>query len=217
MMPMNVNADWGYPAIMHVAPHNFAIHGLDYNTTAKIITLDAGVFNSSWYNIGLGAVEAKFNLSHLPQLEYLSLTWENETITEPIDMLKNYTYIDGTFNMGNETHTDIVDCKYLLIYFYLFPDHTITNEQPMPNFIGAEWDYTDNITAPPPMTLASDFVPASDGNIKIVIPVDGFVPLTTTTNLPTELFILVGALGGLIVAVAIICYLTQNRKVRSAY
>lgn len=180
--PTFVVADWGYPAVKQVSTHNFRMYGLDYNETAKILRMEAGAYNDSWYNIGLAALEIKFNIDYPPQHTKLDITWMNETITDPIDMLKNYTYVDATFNQGNATYPDIIDCKYLLIYFYHFPNHSIVNEQPMPNFIGAEWDYTDNITAPPrPAHLAQDFTLAETSNVQLNIPLEGYIPTETTT------------------------------------
>lgn len=192
--PTFVVADWGYPAIKRVATHNFRMHGLDYNESARILRAEASPYDDSWYNIGLAALEIQFNIDYPPQLIHLQITWMNETVEDPIDMLKNYTYIDGTYNYGNATYPDIIDCKYLLIYFYHFPNHSIVNECPMPNFIGAEWNYTDNITAPPqPACLAQDYTVAETGNVQLVIPVEGYIPpetttpTTTTTTVPTEI------------------------------
>jgi hypothetical protein len=92
--------------------------------------------------------------------------------------LKNFTIVDGTYNSGNETHTEIVECKYFVMYFYLFSNKTIKNEHPMPGMIGAEWNHTDDITAPPkPAMLSSNddsYILASNGGVDITIYVDGY-------------------------------------------
>lgn len=184
--PTFVVADWGYPAVKQLATHNFKMYGFDYNETAKVLRMEAGVYNDSWYNIGLGALEVKFNIDYQPQLEYLNIIWMNETITDPIDMLKNYTYTDGTYNMGNMTHPDIIDIKYFLLYFYHFSNKSIVNECPMPNFIGAEWNYTDEITAPPqPAHLAQDFTLAETGHVQLIIPLEGYIPPEPITTVAT--------------------------------
>lgn len=207
--PTFVAADWGYPAIKRVATHNFSMHGLDYNETARILRLEASPYSTSWYNIGLAAIEIQFNIDYPPLIDQLQITWVNETMENPIDMLKNYTYTDGTYNYGTEIHPDIINCKYFLLYFYLFPNKTIVDECPMPNFIGASWNYTDNITAPPqPACLAQGFTLAETGNVQLTIPIEGYVPTEssvttlTTTNTDEPTWHLV--LGISIVAVAAI-------------
>lgn len=207
-----ISGSWGYPAIKLTAPHNFKM-GMDYNESARILVVEVTPYNDSWYNIGLAALEVKFNASYPPLVNQIQIIWTNETIENPIDMLKNYTYIDGTYNYGNETHQVIQDIKYLLLYFYLFSNKSIVNECPMPNFIGAEWNYTDDITAPPqPAHLAQEYTLAETGSVQLIIPVEGYIPTetetttTTTTVAPTWHIVLGMSVAAVAIVVVVVSY-----------
>lgn len=198
LTPYPVSADFGYPAVMQIATHNFRMTGMDYNQTEHILRLEMESFEDSWYNIGLAALEVKFNISHPPEIEYLSVTLDNETLDKPIDMLKNYTLVDGTFNSSSG---EIVECKYILIYFYLFTNKTIINEHPMPGFIGPEWNHTDDITVPTkPFQMSSNSKSSQKNSINAVIPTRGYEPENENTVIVVAVLILS------VVAVIVVLY-----------
>lgn len=218
--PAASGGTWGNPECFITRGHNVA-YSLDYNGTARLLRAWFAPSPTSYYNIGLGALEMKFNMSHLPLIQYLQVVFINETIENPINMLKDYVYTDGTFNRGNKTHPDIVTCKYLLVYFYLSSDRSIINPWPMPDLVGAEWNYTSNITAPPRPTTAlmQKSVLASTSSIQAVVPIIGYngtaifnntVDVTTTTTIvekPVLMFVAI-----FVIVVTAFCLVVSRLK-----
>ena len=163
MQPAPVEAGRiGMPEVFGFQLHNFGTNHLDYDQSTHRLEVGILINPRSWYNIGLGMLEVKFNKTHPPIINELVVIYDNETLEDPLDMLKNYTYSDGTYDADSN---GIFQCKYLMVWFYLYPNHTVINEAPMINIWGAEYDYVHPITTEPPrpmMTLASSDIIDSD-------------------------------------------------------
>lgn len=93
-------------------------------------------------SIGLGLLIIKFHLTKELIFKDVTATVNGQPAK---DMLKNYTYQDGEFLrceylLNGSYIEEIVPCKYLKVYFYLYEDHHIINEKPIPYNLKPEAD-----------------------------------------------------------------------------
>lgn len=131
--------------------------GWEYNSVNRtlIITLVLRSFENTISSYGLALVSVLFNASSTPTNIVAYMMIGNETF-EVIDMLKNYTLVeDQSATMDNGTHQWEEDATYFEAFIYMFANHSVINEQPIPRPGFGPWN-----NSYPPVTLASEI--ASD-------------------------------------------------------
>lgn len=210
----NAQSGWSIHGIdiYHIAFYNIIIRGINYDSVEHHLSICLLRRDNSW-NDGLGLIIFKFNYTQIPQIDNVYLIINNKT-TEPIDMMKNYTIVQGEYLYPYSRIIYI--CWFVEIFFYTYADHHIENESrfwtafnagwndsawesQFPNYNPSDpsWEYfnfnNDSIIIQPTMT------PAEDINDSII------VNMRFNSELPFKLnSILMGFTTGIMIGVIVL-------------
>lgn len=174
---------------------NCMLSNMDYNSTTKVLSFYARPRSDSTISIGLGMFILKFAVERAPDYQDVQAHINGQP-TE--DMLKNFTFTDGEYidwsvPFDQRTEDDIHPCKYLKVYFYVFENHSIINEQPLPYTLKPEYD---------PESLPASEEPLMTDDKEIVIRIGNFGSITP---------VVVGAT--IIVAVVVLVALVKHGRI----
>ena len=225
VMPLSVTAQEGWTItsvdIHQMSIYNVMLHGIDYNDTAKILRISLTPKVNEW-NVGLGLVILKFNVSTVPSHFSAYVMLPDNTTVPAVTLLKNFTIENGQYLRHDGW---IHDAKFVKLYFYQFVNHTQGPETQFWTAFDAGWNdsahasqwpnydpnnsYWDkfNTTYPttPPMALAEETIISEDFDYRIIVDAqfpDATDP-TNTNEYPWILGLGIGLTAGVIVLVIV--------------
>ncbi len=216
LMPVTVTAQsgWGvYATDVYAQRISPLAYVLDYNAETKTVRInffEPDVYEPGWM-AGLIFIELVFNSSVKPS----AVSAVHINGTSLTDMLKNFTMTDGV-HYWMEGDGVYYDASYLLAYVYIYPNHTIINEQ----VIGGGLQYWErpwiggpNDTSPQNDTmlafsLADNAFSLSDTQTNVYVNLDFNENVTTTTDTTptTNLLLIVGSVGLVVMAIVIVVW-----------
>lgn len=113
--------------VYEVACYNGTIDDMGYNHRDKELFFVVVPSDASNISYGMAVFAMKFNESRAP--DYKEVKGVSINDQSAADMVINYSFYEATYSPG-EFEPDI-PCMYLEVYFYLFENHTVINEQPI--------------------------------------------------------------------------------------
>ena len=107
--------------VYQIGCFNASIIDMGYDSKEKHLFFEVIPNEDSNSSYGMGLFIMKFNVSRAPDLkEVRGASINNESVK---NMVKNYTFVESTH--------EGIPCMFLEVYFYLFENHSVTNEQPI--------------------------------------------------------------------------------------
>jgi hypothetical protein len=161
--------------------------------------------NISQPSLGIGLFFVHIARNHSIEISDFSIILNDEPA---IEMLINYTYIDGLYQP--DPYSPIYETKYLLFYTYLFANHSIYNEQKILPAIGPI--HLRNETEPLGSYLLSQGFKVSDDahkdDIELIVSIadDTTTTSTSTSDIITSRPVITDMTAiGITISVVIIC------------